>query len=193
MPAGYEEQLVREVLAGDIDRFEAIVRSYQNRLAGLAYRMGIRYDEVEDIVVEVMTKTFRNLHLYRPEYAFSTWIYRIAINHIRDHHRRRRREPGREEMPEQVASSDPGPLEEVDDSQQARQLRAAIDRLPERYRIPVILMHLEEKSLEEIAAILAVPVGTVKSRLARGRGRLRKILVRDFPHFGGRSGEPDTG
>ena len=193
MPAGNEEQLVREVLAGDIDRFEEIVRSYQNRLAGLAYRMGVRYDEVEDIVVEVMTKTFRNLHLYRPEYAFSTWIYRIAINHIRDHHRRRRREAGREEMPDQVAAPGPGPLDQVGDSVRARELRAAIDRLPERYRVPLVLMHLEENSLEEIAAILEVPVGTVKSRLARGRERLRRILVREYPHLGDPSREPDAG
>jgi RNA polymerase sigma-70 factor (ECF subfamily) len=184
-----EWRLVQEVLAGDVDRFGEIVRTYQNRIAGLAYKMGVRSEDVEDVTVEIMTKTFKNLHLYRPEYAFSTWLYRVAINHVRDHHRRRRRDAGLEPLTDREAAGGRGALEKLSDQRRRRDLRAAVDRLPEIYRIPLVLMHLEEKSLEEIGDILHLPIGTVKSRLARGREKLRKILVRDFPHLGGDEGE----
>jgi RNA polymerase sigma-70 factor (ECF subfamily) len=184
-----EWRLVQEVLAGEVDRFEEIVRTYQNRIAGLAFRMGVRSEDVEDIVVEVMTKTFKNLHLYRPEYAFSTWLYRVAINHIRDHHRRRRRDAGLEPITDRMAAPGRGALQEVTDKQRRLEIRAALERLEDRYRVPLVLMHLEEKSLEEIGDILNLPIGTVKSRLARGRDKLRRIMVREFPHLGKTTGD----
>ncbi|MCZ6670320.1 MAG: sigma-70 family RNA polymerase sigma factor [Acidobacteria bacterium] len=184
MPTGNDERLIREILAGDADRFEEIVRSYQNRIAGLAFRMGVRFDDMEDVTVEIMTKTFRNLHLYRPDYAFSTWIYRVAINHIRDHHRRRRRDAGLEPISEHLPATGTDALQAAGEDQRRREIRIALARLPERYRTAMILMHLEEKSLAEIAAILNLPVGTIKSRLSRGRERLRQILIREFPHLG---------
>lgn len=183
MGKGNEESLIREILAGEVDKYEEIVRNYQNRMAGLAFRMGVHYDDIEDLAIEILTKAFRNLHLYRPMYAFSTWIYRLGINHIRDHHRRRRREAGKEPMRDDLSAGGPSALQTLETSQRNLDIQNAVNRLPERYRLPLFLLHLEEKSLEEIAGILELPTGTVKSRLHRGREQLRKILRRDFPHL----------
>jgi len=95
-------QVVREVLRGGRNAFGALVTRYQRLVASVAWRHGVRREEIEDLTSEVFIKAYRNLHQYRPDHPFSTWLYRLAANHVVDHGRRARREGKRVEMPEQI-------------------------------------------------------------------------------------------
>jgi RNA polymerase sigma-70 factor (ECF subfamily) len=176
---------VEAILRGDRDAFAELVRRYQNLVAGVAWRYGIRRDDIEDVVSEVMIKVYRNLHQYRPDYPFSTWLYRLAANHILDLGRRARKEHGRTEMPAQVADDAPGPEERVESRERRSLVREALSDIDPRYREAIFLVYVEGKRVDEVARTLGVPEGTVKTRLMRGRDALRKILVRRHPeHFG---------
>ncbi|MBZ5637482.1 MAG: sigma-70 family RNA polymerase sigma factor [Acidobacteriia bacterium] len=181
------DDLVRvdSILRGDRDAFADLVRRYQSLVAGVAWRYGIRRDDIEDIVSEVMIKVFKNLHLYRPDYPFSTWLYRLAANHVLDQGRRARREHGRTEMPAEIADDTPGPGEGMEGRERAALVRSALEEIDSRYREVIFLVYVEGNRVDEVARTLGIPEGTVKTRLMRGREALRRILVRHHPeHFG---------
>jgi len=174
-------EAVSEVLAGRTERYSHLVRRYQRLVGSLAYRMGVRPEDTEDIVSEIFIKVYENLGRYRPEHAFSTWIYRIATNHILDHQRRLRRQGPKTELSETIA--DPGPLasEVAERGDVARRVRRLLPLLDEKYRAALILMHVEGKKIEEIAEIIGIPTGTVKTRLSRGRQRLADLIREHDP------------
>jgi RNA polymerase sigma-70 factor (ECF subfamily) len=178
-----DARLISRILAGETDLYQEVVRRYQRMVASVAYRMGLRQDDMEDLISEVFIKAYRNLSLYRPEHAFSTWLYRLATNRTLDALRARRRalrtDPLDERLADGGAPTDRG-LEEKDRS---GVVARALQSLPEEYRAPIVLLHLEDRKVSEIAAVLGIPEGTVKTRLARGRARLKKILARDFPEY----------
>ena len=177
--------LVEAILRGDRESFADLVRRYQSLVAGVAWRYGTRRDDIEDVVSEVMIKVYRNLHLYRPEYPFSTWLYRLAANHVLALGRRARREQGRVEMPAQVADDAPGPADGVETRERSALVRGALSEIDPRYREAIFLVYVEGRKVDEVSRTLGVPEGTVKTRLMRGRDALRKILVRRHPeHFG---------
>jgi len=175
--------LVRAVLAGETEAFRVLVTRFQRLVAGVAGRHGVPREDVEDVVSEVFLKVYKNLHRYRPEHPFSTWIYRLALNHMVDQARRRRRERGRTEMPEQVEDPAPGPREEVLGDERAGFVRTAMRELDPRYRESITLVYVEGLKVDEAARILGVPEGTVKTRLMRGREALRKVLERRHPGY----------
>jgi len=178
--------LVQQVLAGDADAFGLLVSRYQSLVAGVAWRYGTRREDIEDVVSEVFFKVYRSLGQYRPDHPLSTWLYRLAANHVLDRARRARKERGRVEMPGQVEDPTPGAETDLETGERARLLREALREVDLRYREAIFLVHVEGRKVEEAARILAVPEGTVKTRLMRGREALRKILVRRHPeHFGG--------
>lgn len=181
MEASEELEAIQAVLEGNPEAFGVIVVNYQNLVGSVAYRLGVRRDEIEDMVSEVFVKVYRNLSTYRPEFTLSTWIYRIATNHVLDHLRRRRKEAGQVEMPVTVADPGPQPAENVAAIERAEMVRAALSELPEKYRAPLVLMHIEGLGVSEISRILSLPAGTIKTRLARGRTRLGRILRQRWP------------
>jgi RNA polymerase sigma factor (sigma-70 family) len=184
--ATQEALLVASALQGNQEALGLLVSRYQNLVASVAWRYGIRREEIEDLVSEVFFKMYRNLHQYRPDYPFPTWLYRLAANHVVDHVRRERRERGRAEMPEQLADDSPGAGEAVERSERASLLRAALREVDPRYREALFLVYVEGLKVEEAAGVLGIPEGTVKTRLMRGREALRKLLGRRHPeHFGG--------
>jgi len=183
--AAQDQQVVRAVLDGDRDAFSALVSRYQKLVSSVAWRYGVRQEEIEDLVSEVFFKVFRNLHQYRPEHPFSTWLYRLAANHVLDHGRRARREAGRTEMPEQVRDTAAGPDERAEGTERMLLVRSALDELKPRYRKVLFLVYVEGMRVEEAARTLGLPQGTIKSRLKRGRDALRKILMRRNPEFFG--------
>jgi RNA polymerase sigma-70 factor (ECF subfamily) len=181
-----DRDLIREVLAGDHGSFGKLVAAYQNMVAGIAWRYGVRGEEIEDMVSEIFTKLYRNLHRYRPEHPFSTWLYRLSANHVLDHGRRSRREAFREELPEQLAAPGPAAGERLETRERAESVRSALGEIPPRFREAIFLVYVEGRKVEEAAAILGIPQGTVKSRLMRGRQALRRVLLRRNPElFGG--------
>lgn len=178
-------QLVQAVLGGDRDAFDALVARYQNLIAGVAWRYGVRRDDIEDVVSEVLIKAYRNLHLFRPDYPFSTWLYRLAVNHVVDRGRKARKERGRTEMPEQLADTRPAPGDGIEAGEREALLRTALGEIDPRYREVIQLVYVEGMKVEEAATILGVPEGTVKTRLMRGREAVRRILVRRAPEYFG--------
>jgi RNA polymerase sigma-70 factor (ECF subfamily) len=128
-----------------------------------------------------MIKVYRNLGAYRPEFALSTWIYRIASNHVLDWMRRERHWRGSEPPGEELADSGESPSERLAGRERAERVREALRELPATYRLPLVLMHVEGRSVDEIARILSLPSNTVKTRLARGRTRLAEVLRRRCP------------
>ena len=180
-----DQRLVQAVLRGNEEPFGELVKRYQQLVAGIAWRYGVGRNEIEDVVSEVFLKAYRNLHQYRPRHPFSTWLYRLAANHVIDHGRRTRRDRERAELPEQMADPSPGQSENLEALERARLLHAAMEEVTPRYREALFLVYVEGMKVDEAAATLQVPLGTVKTRLMRGRAALRKILAARHPeHFG---------
>lgn len=181
-----DRALAQQVLDGDRDAFTALIRQYQNLVASVAYRMGIRRESVEDVVSEVFMKVYTRLHQYDGQHALSSWIYRVATNHVLDHLRARKRRPSialddvAEPADTRVDVSQESELTERD-----QLVRRAMQELPDEYQRVLALKHYEELSVEAIASTLDLPEGTVKVRLMRGRQRLRKILEARHPEYFG--------
>jgi len=178
--------LVQAALAGDQRAFEELVARYQRLVASIAWRYGTRREEIEDVVSEVFVKAYQALGRFRPEHPFSTWLYRLAANHVIDHGRRARKGRPEAEMPRDLADPGLSPGERLERRESARLVRAALERLPRRYRDVIFLVYVEGLKVQEAARTLGVAEGTIKTRLMRGREGLRKILERTDPErFGG--------
>ena len=173
--------LIREVLAGRVERFEILIRRYQRLVATAALRMGTPRDEVEDVTSEVFYKVFKSLGRYRPEHALSTWIYRITINAALDKRRGARHESRREELSPSLTDGRPSIESVASDRERSRLLQEALERIPGHYRSPLVLAHLEGMPLDQIARVLDLPEGTVKSRLFRARAMLKEVIRRHYP------------
>lgn len=181
--ADQDQGLVRAVLDGDQEAFAQLVTRYQRMVAGVAWRYGAAAEEVDDLVSEVFIKTYTNLGRYRPQHAFSTWLYRLAANHVVDNGRRKRKERGRTEMPEEIVD----PAESVEHNfvkrRKMERLREAMDELPAHYRETLFLVYVEGLKVDEAARELGLPSGTIKTRLMRGREALRKTMERRHPGY----------
>jgi len=131
-------------------------------------------EEARDVAQEAFFKAYRSLRTFKSDAKFSTWIFSIAYHACCDRLSRRRRFSN-EELPER-ADPGAGPEREAIAQDEARRLRAAIDALPEKYRTVITLYHLQGRQYEEIAQVLQMPMGTVKTHLFRAKEQLRKLL-----------------
>lgn len=172
--------LVERCRAGDEEACEALVRQYQERVFALISRMTGDPDRVEDIAQEVFLKAFRSLKSFRGGSRFYTWLYRITVNTVLNTMRSqgRRQETSLDALGglEVQADADMEPAEVTARLELARRVREAIDQLEEPYRVIIYLRELEDLSYEEIAEVVELPVGTVKSRLFRARQHLKGLL-----------------
>ncbi len=181
-----EADLVQAAVRGDEKAFRELMERYGKLVTGVAWRYGTRTSDIEDVVSEVFIKMYGNLHRYRPDHRFSTWLYRLSANHVIDHGRRSRKEQGRVEMPEQIVDPSSQIQEGLEEQERAMQVRSGLRELADRYRAPLFLVYVEGMKVHEAARTLGLPVGTVKTRLMRGRNALAKILTRRNPElFGG--------
>lgn len=176
---------VNAAINGDHDAFAWIMKKYKGPLQNLIFKMVNDKNEVEDLIQEVFIKVFNSLRNYSQEYAFSTWIYRIAINNTIDYLRKKKLEtfsinsdadddddrPGFE-IPDTSYSADASIILE----QRQQIINDAINSLPDKYKKVIELRHKEELSYEEISEILNLPIGTVKAHLFRARELLNKYL-----------------
>ena len=182
--AALDLAIVREILGGKTERFRELVTRYQNMVAGIAWRSGCKREDVEDVVSEVLLKVYRNLHQYRPDHAFATWLYKLTANHVVDRSRRMKKERGRTEMPAHVEDKSPGADDTMEADERQALVREALLHVDPRYREVMHLVYVEGLKVDETARILGTPEGTVKTRLMRGREALRKVLMRRNPeHF----------
>lgn len=180
-----DREYVRRALDGDESAFTAIVEKYQRALHHHIRRLVRRDKQVEDLVQEAFMKAFSNLETYNSDYAFSTWLYRIATNHTIDYLRKRKLETfsidkplktkeGELEM--ELPDATYRPDRHVVEDQRRELIQAAIDSLPPKYYRVIVMRHQQEKSYEEIARELDLPLGTVKAHIFRARKKLYAYL-----------------
>jgi RNA polymerase sigma-70 factor (ECF subfamily) len=182
-----DAELVKGCLAGHHGAWEDIVRQYHQRIYNLAYRFTGRFDEAEDLTQEIFMKVYRTLSSYRPESgALVTWMVRVGRNHVIDHYRKFKTERTHtdsleveyekaEENPARYAS----PAQALEQRELSERVHQALLKISADLREAVILRDLEEFSYEEIADILKLPLGTVKSRINRGRAELARLLKKE--------------
>ncbi len=180
--------LVEGLRAGDEKAYEVLITDYQQPVYNLVSRLLNDPADACDVVQEVFLKVFRKIGAFRGDSSLKTWIYRIAVNEAYNYQRwfsrHRRQEVGLENEEEGNLSyfqklSDPGrsPYDCVADGEQHALIEEALARLNPSFRTAVVLRDVEELSYEEIAEILQVALGTVKSRILRGREALRRDLA----------------
>lgn len=180
-----DDVLVQRAVGGDERAYSDIVEKYQRALYYHILKMVRNRDVIDDLVQEVFVKAFDNLNSYSTDYAFSTWLYRIATNHTIDYLRKKKLqtlsidEPVKTregEMQMELPDEDMATDRRVIRKQRSNIIRDAIENLPPKYRKVIQMRHMEEKSYQEIAEILDLPLGTVKAHIFRARELLYKAL-----------------
>jgi len=174
-PTVDDAALVAAALAGRPEAFGELVERYERAVYHLCLRTMREPEDARDCAQEAFFKAFRSLRTFKPGSKFSTWIFSIAYHACCDRLGRRKRETDAE-IPD-YADPSPGPAQLAEAAESAAALRAAIDALPEKYRTVITLYHLQGRQYEEIARVLELPIGTVKTHLFRAKELLRKALV----------------
>lgn len=170
-----DRELIDRYLRGDGCAFSELVARHRDLVYNLCRRTVGVAEEAEDLTQEIFIRLLDKVGLWRGEAKFTTWLYRLALNHCRDHLRRRRPET----MPADDTLADfmPGPESRAETSDLRERVQEALMSLPVDWRAAVFLRDIEGLSYSEIAAVLEVELGTVKSRLARARLALARTLA----------------
>jgi RNA polymerase sigma-70 factor (ECF subfamily) len=185
-----DEALVRRFLDGDASAFTVLVQRHETRVFNLCLRMLGDPEDARDAAQETFVTALRKLAQFRGDAAFTTWLHRVAVNACYDELRRQRRRPVLHIVAPEDADGgtqpEPGPAtpDHADDVAGTLDAATAIARVPEEFRIALVLADVQDLPYDEIARILEVPVGTVKSRVHRGRLALARVM--------GFAGEPAT-
>jgi RNA polymerase sigma-70 factor, ECF subfamily len=185
-----DADIVRRVQAGDVDAFEELVRRHSRRVFGVLAGLIGNMDEVRDVTQDVFLKAFEHIGSFQGRSKFSTWVTSIAVNTGRQLLRDRRpSEPLEEEydeafLPRQIQSWAENPEQLFAASQRDELVRTAVLRLPEKYRVVVLLRDIQQLSTEEAASALDLSIPALKARLMRGRLMLRESLAQHFIRTG---------
>ncbi|HET8786628.1 MAG TPA: sigma-70 family RNA polymerase sigma factor [Candidatus Limnocylindrales bacterium] len=173
-----DEDLVRRFRAGEPDAFTEIVRRHQQRVYSLCLRMLGEADAAADVAQDTFLTVLRKLESFRGDAAFTTWLHRVAVNACYDELRRKRRRPILHVVSDDGPEHDPGPsiADHADEVVGTSDAAAALASIPEEFRVAVVLADVQDLPYDQIAEILEVPVGTVKSRVHRGRVALAAAL-----------------
>ena len=185
-----DERLVERCIQGDDAAWEQIVNSYAKRIYNLGYRYTNRRDEAEDLTQEILVRVFQNLKSFRADVGtFQNWILKVGRNLIIDHYRQTRRfqqAAGTEELETMNLKDEkvPNPERTVERDEAARFLREGLEALSPELKEAIILRDIEGMAYLEIADLLGIPEGTVKSRINRGRLELAKLLSKRRAQLG---------
>jgi RNA polymerase sigma-70 factor (ECF subfamily) len=187
-----DSTIIADALAGHDRAYQRLMDKYHDAIFNFIYRMVRDREQVEDLTQEAFIKAFASLKTFNEEYAFSTWLYKIATNNSIDYIRKKKLQMFSIDKPIESKDSDftfelPDDSYEADreliSGQRAVMLNEAIDQLPEKYRLVIRLRHVEERSYEEIAKMLKLPIGTVKAHIFRARELLYKQLRGKIRHY----------
>ena len=180
-----EQQWVEAARQGDQSAFEQLVRLYEKRVLALTTRMCKNPADAEEAAQEAFLSAWQGLPFFRGDASFSTWLYRLASNACVDLLRRERRRQSAagpslndEEARLEVPDTAPSPQEQAERSELRQQIEAGLQALTPDHRQVLLLREMHQLSYDEIAQTLDVDVGTVKSRINRGRKQLRNFLLR---------------
>ncbi len=176
-----EQQLVKAARAGDADAFETLVLRYEKRVYALALRMCGNPADAQEAAQEALLSAWQSLPFFRGEASFSTWLYRLTSNASVDLLRREKRQRAVSlddgEMSLNIPDDRLTPHEEAEQSELREAIRSGLKTLPDDYRAVLVLRELHQLSYQEISSALDVDLGTVKSRINRGRKRLCEFLT----------------
>ena len=184
--ANEDVELVQAAKSGDQSAYTAIMVRYREPIYYLVLKMIINESDAEDISIEAFEKAFKKLEQYTPDYAFSTWLFRIATNHCIDFIRKKKLKTTSidkviddgegEGMKIQIEGTSKDPEEKYIEQQKIELMREYVDKLEEPYKTLVTLRYFKEWSYEEIVNELGVPLGTVKAQLFRSRALLSDLM-----------------
>lgn len=183
-----DEQLVKDCRQGDMQAFEELVSRYEKRVYALAYRYMSNEDDAYDMAQEAFIKAYRSLRTFKGDSSFGTWIYRITSNVCLDEIRKRKRrlvplaldEPmataDGSEVEREIADNSLGAFELYEQKEFSQYIQKLLDEMKPEHKSAIVLRDVMELSYEEIAGVLDCSMGTVKSRINRARGILKKKL-----------------
>ena len=167
--------LIEQYLAGDIDAFDALMRAHEDRVFSICLRMLRDREGALDATQETFVTVFRKADRFAGRSAFGTWLYRVAVNTCYDVARRTRRQRS-DPLPAGFDPADPTAGDDYESAEVRPEIEEALSSLPAEFRAAVILADLEGLALETVSEALGIPIGTVKSRLFRGRRLLADSL-----------------
>ena len=180
-----DKHILARARRGELDAFEELVRQYEKRVYAVALRSSGSPEDAADITQEVFLRAWRSIESFRGDSGFSTWLFRITMNLCVDHARHKNAQPqtqplvvGEEDAERPIPDPAPTPEEHLENSELGRELAASLDEVSEEHRRIVLLRDVSGLSYTEIAEVLEISEGTVKSRLSRARIALRTILLR---------------
>lgn len=176
--------LVEQARGGNEKAFASLLNRYRDSIYFMLLKMVNNASDAEDLTIEAFGKAFRNLETYTPNFAFSTWLFKIATNNCIDFIRKKRASPsildqGQDEMDNytvNIQSDMPDPEESLIKRQKIDQLREVVSQLKPRYKNLIELRYYKEYSYEEISKELKLPIGTIKAQLFRAKTLLYNIL-----------------
>ena len=180
-----DEELIARVQQGQRRAYDEIVRRYKGRLFSFIIRMVHDHTEAEELTQDTLIRAYVHADKYREIARFSTWIFTIATNLVRNRVRQRKREPHwlvlnpapeDDEMPVDPPDPHADPSRGIEREELGRMISLATSRIPERYRVPFLLREVEQLSYEEIQRVTGLKLGTVRSRINRARARFRKNI-----------------
>ena len=189
--AKHDYKLVRLAVKGDEKAYAELLGRYKDAIYYMLLKMVNNKSDAEDLTIEAFGKAFKNLAQYTPNYAFSTWLFKIATNNCIDFIRKKKANlisldhtsDDQENMSAPLQSDSPDPEEDMIKSQRMALTRSVVSKLKPRYRTLVELRYFKEYSYEEIATELNLPIGTVKAQLFRARELLYNILKSSNPNI----------
>ena len=179
-----EKHLLARARRGEVAAFEELVRLYEKRVYAVALRSAGSPEDAADIVQEVFLRAWRSIESFRGDSGFSTWLFRITMNLCVDLARHKHAQPqtqplvGEDDAERPIPDTAPTPEEHLENSELGRELAAALDEVSGEHRQIVLLRDVSGLSYTEIAEVLEISEGTVKSRLSRARLALRTVLLR---------------
>jgi len=175
--------LVLKAKDGSQKAYADLMQRYKDSIYFMSLKMVNNKEDAMDITVETFAKAFEKLDKYQPEFAFSTWLFRVATNNCIDFLRKKKLNTvsintldDEDEQPIQIKSDTLNPEESSIKKQQSEELKLLIGSLPQRYRTLIVLRYFDEQSYEEIAQQLSLPLGTVKAQLFRAKQLLGNIV-----------------
>jgi RNA polymerase sigma-70 factor (ECF subfamily) len=183
-----DEQLMLRVQEGHTASFDLLVERYKDRLFNYLLRLVGNRDDAEEIAQEAFVKAYIHAEKYKTIAKFSTWLYTIATNLVRNRMRSRSRAPqmfslwskrgseGEEERPIDIVDPNRTPEDTINDTELGEIINKAIEQIPEKYRVSFVLREINQLSYEEIAAVTGLKLGTVRSRINRARNCFRQII-----------------
>jgi RNA polymerase sigma-70 factor (ECF subfamily) len=185
-------KLIDSAIAGNQASYEKLMKKYYQLIYNLVYRMISRKEDVEDLTQEAFIKAFNSIENFDKQFAFSTWLFKIATNNAIDYLRKKKLftfsidkeiESDDSDYKFEIPDHENKPDKKIMDSQMRQILDEAIESLPPKYKEVIVLRHKNELEYEEIAKKLKLPLGTIKAHIFRGRELLNKYLKDKIKHY----------